>query len=355
MWMFKLNLRLVEFRSLAAKDYAAKMKAIETWKKKDKALIKIEKAKENPYQPRIDKLEKKTYTIKDKTGISGGFVVRERCVKRYIGEKKVEISAGAFRHLCGQPVIKTTKPVKIPVLYDCSVSRRPNGKWVLNIPCDAKLIRCQPNEPTKICGIDPGLKTMYTVFDETDHTCWEMGVADERERLYPIFMRAKKAVDKSSDAAKRGCVKEAVNRSRQAKKLFQKVRNKVNALHDVIKHRLVTQYGLVVLGDIDVKDITSKKRNLGRISKIVARIWSICRLRESLLHRARGTGCNVILQSEAWTSKNCSECDTIKPVLPITTRIFRCDHCDYVSGRDVNGARNILRAALGLWEQPKLF
>jgi len=57
--------------------------------------------------------------------------------------------------------------------------------------------------------------------------------------------------------------------------------------------------------------------------------------------------CKVILTEEPYTSKTRGQCGTINTKLG-GNKIFRCasrcasNECDYISDRDVNGARNIL-------------
>jgi transposase len=77
-----------------------------------------------------------------------------------------------------------------PILHDVTVTKRINGKWILNIPCAAKFLR-QPisGQPIAICGVDPGARTFLTVFDETNKEAYKLGDDAERRILKPIMKR----------------------------------------------------------------------------------------------------------------------------------------------------------------------
>jgi putative transposase len=45
------------------------------------------------------------------------------------------------------------------------------------------------------------------------------------------------------------------------------------------------------------------------------------------------------------SSKTCSACGKAKATLPLSERVFRCDHCGLVADRDVNAARAIANEA----------
>lgn len=50
---------------------------------------------------------------------------------------------------------------------------------------------------------------------------------------------------------------------------------------------------------------------------------------------------NLIITSEEYTSKTCGNCGTINNKLG-SSKTFKCNKCNVVIDRDINGARNIL-------------
>lgn len=150
---------------------------------------------------------------------------------------------------------------------------------------------------------------------------------------------------------------EADSASRGARKVRLRIKNAITAIHDVFKHHMVTNFAFVAHGDINVKSIVRKRsaeeraagrHGLSHAGKDRMYLWSHYRLKESLKHRAEGTECNYVIQSEAFTTKTCGQCNGVK-TMTLGDRSYNCEHCGYICHRDVNAARNILRRGLGTW------
>ncbi len=127
-------------------------------------------------------------------------------------------------------------------------------------------------------------------------------------------------------------------------------RNKVTDLHHHVARKLVDESQLVVLGRLEVSNF--KKDNsqdawwATRMRKNM-RLWAHYRFREYLLHKAREVeGCEIVIQDEKFTSQTCGLCGTRNRQLG-SNKTFHCTQCSYVTDRDVNGARNILKKHLG--------
>ena len=54
-----------------------------------------------------------------------------------------------------------------------------------------------------------------------------------------------------------------------------------------------------------------------------------------------------LITADRWypSSKTCSACGTVKAKLSLSDRIFACEACGLVLGREVNAARNLLKLA----------
>ncbi len=71
---------------------------------------------------------------------------------------------------------------------------------------------------------------------------------------------AKAGLSEEADSERMRCkklnrLKESENKARRASKIWQRLRAKVNAYHDVMKHRLVSNLELVAIGKIGTKSI----------------------------------------------------------------------------------------------------
>ena len=196
---------------------------------------------------------------------------------------------------------------------------------------------------------------MFNVYDATDQDAWEMGLKSDADRMAHKMERALRHQELSSAARKKGKHQLADDASRAARKIRLRVTNAISDIHNRFKFHMVTNFAFVAHGDINVKNIVkNRSRNeqggLSRASKNRMYLWSHCRLKQALLHRAKGTDCIYIIQNEAYTTKTCGQCDRRNNSMTLSDRTFNCDRCGYESHRDVNAARNILRRGLGLWD-----
>ena len=64
--------------------------------------------------------------------------------------------------------------------------------------------------------------------------------------------------------------------------------------------------------------------------------------RRMLTYKAAHAGCQVIV-ADRWfpSSKLCSQCGVIVESLPLSQRVFSCEHCGYEAETDVNAALNL--------------
>ena len=232
-----------------------------------------------------------------------------------------------------------------PLQGDMRVVKRVDGTFILQIPCDANKYmrrskRKSRNNNNKVASIDPGVRTFATIYDATDDHCYQVGTWRQRndvlknidaklEKAHATFLRAKNA---DKDQAARDGFRETL-------KLGQKLRHKVRAMHIAFASDLVSHYGTVIVGDYDVGKRLPTHR--------WATVWRHADFRRRLLHRAKGTTCEVIIQNEAYTSKTCSQCDKINVKLG-GLEVFKCANCGYNAHRDLNGAVNILRKRCNL-------
>jgi putative transposase len=87
----------------------------------------------------------------------------------------------------------------------------------------------------------------------------------------------------------------------------------------------------------------AKNHNLA--SAIMDATWG--KLRQLTAYKAERRGGRVVLVNPSGTSQKCSKCRWISPLrLTLKERVFHCLDCGLVIDRDVNAARNILKAGL---------
>jgi hypothetical protein len=260
-YVFQENVGMTQHRLLATKQYVKDHELCAAKKKERRKNcqyliehghteeIKDKKRKE------LEALEEK-YTVKQRpmgtTNIAAGtFGIQKLYVKP---------SSTSPRHLrvlydmFGKTELKLGKLISKlpPILNDVTITKRINGKWILNIPCAATFLR-RPitDQPTAICGVDPGARTFLTVFDETNKEAYKLGDEPERRILKPLVTKAKRLGDESSRAAKQASRGELGARRRRnyelerdhkslaSQRIWRRVRDKVTGIqvsYPISKH-----------------------------------------------------------------------------------------------------------------------
>ncbi len=187
--------------------------------------------------------------------------------------------------------------------------------------------------PSKICGVDPGVRKMLAVFDETDKTVHYYGQdGPVRTKLRKLRDRAQTLSDQAATKAKNQQQQAARDYSRGCKKPWTKIDGIRQSLHQAIVRDLVSNYALISLDHLKNKSIASNTNGVLKSSvKNDLHLWSHYAFRKRLEERCLGTPTVFVLQDESYTSKT-----------------FNCKNCGYNTDRDVNGARNILQKNIKL-------
>lgn len=206
---------------------------------------------------------------------------------------------------------------------------RADGKWYVLIVCDLgdSPPRCT-NKPT--IGIDMGLKVFLT--DSSGGT-----VANPR-----YYRKSEKKLRKSQRKMCRG--KKGSNRRKKAARAVAKVHLKVarqrkDFLHQVTK-RYAERYGTIVVEDLNVAGM---RRGRTLAKSIGDASWS--KFVTFLEYKAESAGALVVKVPPRFTTQACSRCGELVPK-PLSVRTHDCASCGYVDDRDVNAAKNILKAGM---------
>ncbi len=73
--------------------------------------------------------------------------------------------------------------------------------------------------------------------------------------------------------------------------------------------------------------------------------WSHFSFKMLLKAKAAEAGTTTVTVMEEYTSKTCTACGSIHLKLG-SAKVFNCPSCSFTTGRDMNGARNILRKSI---------
>jgi len=128
--------------------------------------------------------------------------------------------------------------------------------------------------------------------------------------------------------------------AREVAKTHLKIaRQRKDFLHKTAR-RYVERYGTIIVEDLKVANM-AKTHHLS--ASIHDASWA--RFVELLGSKAEEAGSRVVQVAPRFTTQACSNCGQLVPK-SLSVRTHICTSCGYVEDRDVNAAKNILRAGM---------
>jgi len=136
-----------------------------------------------------------------------------------------------------------------------------------------------------------------------------------------------------------------MDNQRRLSRAHQKAANICKGAIQKASHHAATTHAVNVVEDLNVDGMGRKaraKRGFNRAVKDAA----LAELRRELSYKCPWYGPSLWLAGRWYpSSKICSSCRVKKAKLPRSERIFHCDSCGLVLGRDLNAAKNLAALA----------
>jgi putative transposase len=123
--------------------------------------------------------------------------------------------------------------------------------------------------------------------------------------------------------------------------IYERLGNLRDNFAHQLSHRIVNDYGIICLEDIDIKSLIEKKPYMAK--SVLDASWN--RFRTYVTYKAESAGRKVVLVNPAYTSQMCSGCGSIVKK-DLSKRVHNCPRCGLVMDRDLNASKNILRLGL---------
>jgi len=191
-----------------------------------------------------------------------------------------------------------------------------SGRWYVTFQCE---VEATLPAGIGIIGIDLGLKTLATLSDGST-----VPALQHYRRYETALAMAQRAGNK-----------------RRAKAIHAKIANARRDQAHKATTKIARENSLIVVGNVNAASL--KKT---RMAKSVSDAgWSM--FRNMLRYKSSRTGACFIEADERFSSQLCSECGSIsgpKGIAQLGIRRWDCSDCGASHDRDVNAARNILRA-----------
>lgn len=191
------------------------------------------------------------------------------------------------------------------------------GRWYVVFQCEVD--EKMPTGPGQI-GIDLGLKAVATCSN---------GLVVPALRHYRQYEAAL-------------AVAQRARNKRRVRAIHAKIANARR--HHLHEHstRIARENELIVVGNVSPSKLVKTKM----AKSILDASWAM--LKSQLAYKASRHGARFIVVDERWTSATCSSCNARsgpKGIAGLRIRLWECS-CGASHDRDVNAARNILRAGL---------
>lgn len=238
-------------------------------------------------------------------------------------------------------IIKSKEPIdNISSDFQIRWHRRTNS-W--HIITSEKVNVQKKSEHHRTVVIDPGINTFLTCLnfnnkiEEYGDNWYEKLIAKRVRKLDRCMEELK---------GKRGVERfHALNAKKHEHLHRRKIQNIVNELHKKTAKELTDKYDVIVLPKLGVRNMLKKSGGLGNKINRKINILSHGKFHDYLTWRAWTLGKIVINQDEAFTTKTCFKCGKLNNIGG--ARIYECQYCDNVCGRDIQSCYNILTKYMG--------
>jgi len=202
------------------------------------------------------------------------------------------------------------------------------GRWFASIQLEMEVPDPLPAHG-KPLGIDFGLKTLAVCSD---------GTVFENPRALAQEERKLKRLSRELARRKKGSKNRGKTRQKLAKCHARIADIRKHSLHNVSYHVTVkTKPSTIVVEDLNVKGMLANHCLAKAISDA-----AFGELRRQIEYKAQWNGVDVVTAGRFYpSSKTCSGCGSVKPLLKLSERAFVCEKCGLIIDRDLNAAMNL--------------
>lgn len=207
------------------------------------------------------------------------------------------------------------------------------GRWFISVLVKEE-IPDPENESTITVGVDFGLKALAVCSD---------GTVYENPRPLREAQSKLKRIQRELSRRKKGGSNWHKTKAQLATQHARVADIRQHVLHN-ISHDLVINKrpGTIVIEDLNVSGMVKNHCLAQAIMDV-----GFCELRRQIEYKATRHGVRVVVAGRWYpSSKTCSDCGSVKPLLKLSDRMYVCEECGIVLDRDLNAARNL--AAIGV-------
>ena len=187
------------------------------------------------------------------------------------------------------------------------------------------------SETGKQCGIDLGIKDLVITSD---------GLKIPNDNLIKKSEKKLRTLNRQLSKKKK-CSKNRNKARIKVAKHHDKIKNQRSYRNHNDSRTLVNIYDFIGIETLKVKNMIKNRRLSKAISNVA--LFDLTSKIQYKMAEKQGH----LIKIDTWfpSSKTCSNCGSVKAELSLGTRIYECEHCNYIECRDINAAKNILAEA----------
>lgn len=240
--------------------------------------------------------------------------------------------------------IKNTKDnikSKLKITKDFKIQKTRLNQWYLILSYDEEIKDNKSKE--RICALDPGFREFQRGIDLKGNQ-FSIGtnlITKINKHRAKIF----KGQSLLSSFNKNKTYKEYKLFTRTKYNyyfLIQKLKNMVKELHYQTCNYLIRYYDKIIIPNFTTKQMT---KTGNKFWNNMISCFNHFQFRERLINKANEYNKQIIVVSEYYTSKTCSNCYNYNYLLG-NSKVFKCNYCKNEFDRDGNAAYNILKNVL---------
>lgn len=216
------------------------------------------------------------------------------------------------------------------------------GEWFAHIVYEIHEPEVELND--KVMAIDIGvINTAVTRDNQGNSTIYKGGELLSVQRYF------NKVISKLQSKLTKQYPKR--HTSKTLKKLNKKRNRQINQMLHTISKKIINEAKENNVKTIVVGDITDirKDKHWRKKSSQKLHSWSFSKLTQQIEYKAVQSGIRFVRVNERNTSKTCSLCGTVSKKSRVKRGLYKCKICGRINNADVNGATNILKKYLQIF------
>jgi putative transposase len=216
-------------------------------------------------------------------------------------------------------------PVSGAHILSATVSEKA-GHWLVSLQVEMEIPEVAGMDKP-VAGVDLGIQRMAQVSD---------GMYFENPRALKSALTKLKRAQRVVSRRQKG----SANRRKAVKQLarahFRVSNIRKNALHQATTYLTKTK-SAIMLENLNVSGMMKNHHLAQAIADV-----GMYEFRRQLVYKGTWYGCQILFADQFYPStKRCSQCGQVKPVMSLGEREYQCECCGFVIDRDLNAAINL--------------